>query len=517
MDSRSLDGWLSKLATTRSGSAMWQRRWFVLLGDRLSYFNSPADASGEAKWALELGTLGASASQYRDPATGESDPTRFDLRAGGEVVSLKADSEVEAEMWVCALETQPSNGAAPAGGLFDGLAMPTAVAEPVAPQAAAPPSAFGFLGGLGAPSLAAAPAATEPPPPPYQHPSPALPSGLDPSAAPKKKKVMRKAKQPGSFGDDSPDGGAPRAAPPTVEPAPPAAGLGGMFDGMDFGAPAAPSAAPPPPPEAELPVAAAVHDLGLVAAPAASLSSASSDGSSSSAASSPEPARPLSAVARPSATGNGYGAAAASPNGTHHTPAAYAPSYSAAPPPPPSQPFPTPAAYQNAAASPYAAAPYSSASLSPASRPSSSTGSPHPPSTEKRKKKPSERRSRSAAAASAGIEILGGAMAGLAIPAGAIEELDVEGAAAEARRTVGELRAAHAALCGSQAEVLRRVAGIAAELAALDEAKEAARIAQVDICIVSIYIYTYMCIVYIQMYIQIHIYKYKYIYIYLFI
>jgi len=103
MDSRSLDGWLSKLSTTRSGSAMWQRRWFVLTGDRLCYYNSPGEASGEPKWTLELGVGGASASMH--PPGDGSDAARFDLRAGDELVCFKADSEVEAEMWLCALET----------------------------------------------------------------------------------------------------------------------------------------------------------------------------------------------------------------------------------------------------------------------------------------------------------------------------------------------------------------------------------------------------------------------------
>ena len=42
---------------------MWQRRWFVLSGDRLQYFNSPGDVGGgDAKWTLELSALGASTS-----------------------------------------------------------------------------------------------------------------------------------------------------------------------------------------------------------------------------------------------------------------------------------------------------------------------------------------------------------------------------------------------------------------------------------------------------------------------
>ena len=46
MGSRSLDGWLQKLAkTTSSGKEMWQRRWFVLQGDTLSFFNSMDDAA----------------------------------------------------------------------------------------------------------------------------------------------------------------------------------------------------------------------------------------------------------------------------------------------------------------------------------------------------------------------------------------------------------------------------------------------------------------------------------------
>ena len=84
---RSLDGWLSKLAKTKSsrGTApMWQRRWFTLRGDQLCFFNTEQDATANSipKWSLDLGTHGAMASLY----DGEPpDPTRIELRAGDEV------------------------------------------------------------------------------------------------------------------------------------------------------------------------------------------------------------------------------------------------------------------------------------------------------------------------------------------------------------------------------------------------------------------------------------------------
>ncbi|EOD25337.1 hypothetical protein EMIHUDRAFT_237879 [Emiliania huxleyi CCMP1516] len=129
---RSLDGWLSKLATTRSGTSMWQRRWFVLSGDRLQYFNSPGDVGGgDAKWTLELSALGASTS---DGPADQADAARFELLAGGQAYSLRADSEVEAEMWRAALDTPTAGSALPAPSaeppagmsLFDGLAVPAA-------------------------------------------------------------------------------------------------------------------------------------------------------------------------------------------------------------------------------------------------------------------------------------------------------------------------------------------------------------------------------------------------------
>ena len=40
MGTRSLDGWLQRLAKTLSGGReMWQRRWFVLQGDTLYLYN----------------------------------------------------------------------------------------------------------------------------------------------------------------------------------------------------------------------------------------------------------------------------------------------------------------------------------------------------------------------------------------------------------------------------------------------------------------------------------------------
>ncbi|EOD28125.1 hypothetical protein EMIHUDRAFT_235047 [Emiliania huxleyi CCMP1516] len=214
---RSLDGWLSKLATTRSGTSMWQRRWFVLSGDRLQYFNSPGDVGGgDAKWTLELSALGASTS---DGPADQADAARFELLAGGQAYSLRADSEVEAEMWRAALDTPTAGSALPAPSaeppagmsLFDGLAVPAATPaaavgssfgfcspspppepEPSGGQPAgslqpsslqggslAGGSSFGFLASAGP----GGPAATPPP----------APGAAPPPAATKKKKIVRKA------------------------------------------------------------------------------------------------------------------------------------------------------------------------------------------------------------------------------------------------------------------------------------------------------------------------------------
>ena len=234
---RSLDGWLSKLAKTRSsrgGAApMWQRRWFTLRGDQLCCYHIEQDAaSGVPKWSLDLGASGAAASMY---ASQPPDPTRIELQAGDEQFSLRAESEVEAEMWLAALVT-PARGDGPPD-------MPAAVSAVMpAPPAKTPNSAFDFLSG-GAPSVVAQPAA---PPPSPANPSPisafnflsgggggtvtplaaAVPSAMPPTlfpgdcvgiAAPplptddtgvlRKKKVVRKAKIPGGGSDWTEEGG----------------------------------------------------------------------------------------------------------------------------------------------------------------------------------------------------------------------------------------------------------------------------------------------------------------------
>ena len=56
---RELDGWLHKLAKPKRTSGtpappMWQRRWFTLLGDTLSFYNTDQDAAQSLppKWTL---------------------------------------------------------------------------------------------------------------------------------------------------------------------------------------------------------------------------------------------------------------------------------------------------------------------------------------------------------------------------------------------------------------------------------------------------------------------------------
>ena len=100
---RSLDGWLQRLAKTLSGGReMWQRRWFVLQGDTLSFFNAPDDVGGPPKWSIDLSNGSA--------ASVGAEPTRIELYVGSEHIALKADSEVEAEMWVSALATETAVG-----------------------------------------------------------------------------------------------------------------------------------------------------------------------------------------------------------------------------------------------------------------------------------------------------------------------------------------------------------------------------------------------------------------------
>ena len=281
MDSaRELDGWLQKLAKSRREGAapLWQRRWFALRGDLLCFYNTEQDAisGGAPKWSLDLSVHGATAKPFLDPMQAP-DATRLELSSGDEIISLRADSEAEAEMWAAALATAPQNGSghlasqqpqptaamgaappvAPGVSMFDGLGMMSAAPAPV--------SAFDFL---------SAPAPAQP----TESSALAGAAALPADGAKPKKKIVRKAKLPG-MGDPSevpPSAGAAggsTACSTTV----PMDGAGdssisdgnggalpaGMFDGLSFdaAAPAAPPTAPPtapppaPPPTAPPPAA----------------------------------------------------------------------------------------------------------------------------------------------------------------------------------------------------------------------------------------------------------------------
>ena len=80
---RELDGWLAKLAKAKRGGAapMWQRRYFKLNGDMLTFYNTEEEAaSGQPKWSLDLGTHGAKATPFSDP-TQPPDSCRLELVA----------------------------------------------------------------------------------------------------------------------------------------------------------------------------------------------------------------------------------------------------------------------------------------------------------------------------------------------------------------------------------------------------------------------------------------------------
>ena len=128
---------------------MWQRRWFSLSGDTLAFYNTEQDAANGStpKWTLDLGAHGASVSSYSEPGA-PPDTMRIELSAGTEHFSFKADSEMEAEMWLSALPTNPRGGAAPVtpaasamGGMFDGLGVVGGgLPAPAVVTPAAPPS-----------------------------------------------------------------------------------------------------------------------------------------------------------------------------------------------------------------------------------------------------------------------------------------------------------------------------------------------------------------------------------------
>ena len=108
---RALDGWLHKLAKPKRSGApaapMWQRRWFTLLGDTLSFYNTEQDVAQKLppKWTLDLAASGAVVSPFSEPGA-PPDATRIELTTGGgEHFSLRAESEFEAEMWAEALRT----------------------------------------------------------------------------------------------------------------------------------------------------------------------------------------------------------------------------------------------------------------------------------------------------------------------------------------------------------------------------------------------------------------------------
>ena len=94
---------------------MWQRRFFTLKGDMLAFYNTEEESSSgqPPKWSLDLGAFGAAASPFTEPGA-PPDAARIELVAGEERFSLKAESEVEAEMWMAALATPPRREVHPA-------------------------------------------------------------------------------------------------------------------------------------------------------------------------------------------------------------------------------------------------------------------------------------------------------------------------------------------------------------------------------------------------------------------
>ena len=140
MSDRSLDGWLHKLAkpkrTSGAGAAPappnWQRRWFTLLGDTLSFYNTEQDAAQKVppKWTLDLGAAGAAVAPFSEPGA-PPDPTRIELSTAGER-SLRAESEFEAEMWMSALVTPARGGGGVPALPTPAAAMPAVIANPMA-------------------------------------------------------------------------------------------------------------------------------------------------------------------------------------------------------------------------------------------------------------------------------------------------------------------------------------------------------------------------------------------------
>ncbi|XP_054749296.1 oxysterol-binding protein 1-like [Lytechinus pictus] len=84
-------GWLYKWTNYIKG---YQRRWFVLSNELLSYYRNQAEMSHTCRGTINL------AGAYIDT----EDSCNFVISSGAQTFHLKASSEVERQRWVTALE-----------------------------------------------------------------------------------------------------------------------------------------------------------------------------------------------------------------------------------------------------------------------------------------------------------------------------------------------------------------------------------------------------------------------------
>ena len=105
-DAPAISGWLHKAGSKEDDS---DRKWFVLRGATLSYYNSPDDATGAPRRTIEIkgakietagvGSTGRYKIRIRAPSTPRLSSTEA-TPATTRVYVIEAESEVECNQWV---------------------------------------------------------------------------------------------------------------------------------------------------------------------------------------------------------------------------------------------------------------------------------------------------------------------------------------------------------------------------------------------------------------------------------
>ena len=88
------EGWLTK---SNAGATSWKKRWFVLQGQRLLYYEKPQSPQPKGEFALAAAELTAT------PHAKAATPHIFQVVAAGRTTHLCADSREQLQEWFSAI------------------------------------------------------------------------------------------------------------------------------------------------------------------------------------------------------------------------------------------------------------------------------------------------------------------------------------------------------------------------------------------------------------------------------